>query len=121
MTRRRSAAAADEEAELRALSKRAEQERSAVGDTVQALAEKIADETDVRVLARRGAALLTSDARHAAREAGGRPGAAAHAMWARGVHALQRPTFPRAAVIAVPTALLIATVTWQIMRRTHQG
>jgi hypothetical protein len=119
VTRRRSAARAEEEAELRALSERADQHRSAVGDTVQALAEKTADGSDVHALARRGAALLASDVRHAAREASHRPGAAAHAMWARGVHALRRPAFPRMAVIAMPTALLIAAVTWQVRRRTH--
>ncbi len=56
MTARRPAAAVDEEAELRALSERAEQSRRAVSETAGALAETIAANTRPRLLVRMGAA-----------------------------------------------------------------
>jgi len=104
------------------LSQRTEQARSDVGDTVQALAEKIADETDLRVLARRGAALLAADARHATVAAARRPGSAARAMWVRGAQGLRHPGYQRTAAIGVPATLLLALLAWQVMhRRTRRG
>jgi plasmid stabilization system protein ParE len=53
---RRPAAAVDEEAELRALSERAEQSRRAVSETAGALAQTIAASASPRRLVRKGAA-----------------------------------------------------------------
>lgn len=88
MTSRRSAATAAEQAELRALSGQAEQSRREVGDTVQALAGKIAKETDIRARARQAAQQLRASG------------------------------YLRVAAIGVPAVLVAAVVTWQVVRRT---
>lgn len=59
-TRRRTAAAVDEEAELRALSERTQQSRSAVGETAGALAQAIAASAHLSPLVRKSAAHLTA-------------------------------------------------------------
>lgn len=120
MRRKQSAATADEEAELRALSSRAERDRQALGDTVQALAEKAADGASVRALARRGAAYIAADAQRATATVTRKPvSAAGHALAhrSRQVHRqVQRSDYLRAAAIGAPAVLLAAFVAWQLRR-----
>jgi hypothetical protein len=118
VTGKRTAAAAAEEAELRALSERAEQSRHELGQTVQALARKVTDETDVGAIARRQAAHLTARLRHTASSAPRRPAAAGGRIWAQATRGPRRGAYVRMAAIVVPTAALAAVlVVWQARSR----
>ncbi len=120
MRGRKSAATAAEEAELRALSGQAERTRHAVGDTVQALAGKIADGTDARALARRGAAYIGADVRHAASAGTRRPVSAAGHVLARGARQVRHSDHLRAAAVGGPAVILAAFVIWQVRRGTSR-
>lgn len=119
MRGRKSAATAAEEAELRALSGQAERTRHAVGDTVQALAGKIADGTDARALARRGRP-IGADVRHAASAGTRRPVSAAGHVLARGAQQVRHSDHLRAAAVGGPAVILAAFVIWQVRRGTSR-
>ncbi len=117
MRRRRSVAAVDEDAELRALSQQAEQARQELGDTIAALTGKIASEADPRAWARRLAAEAAGGLRHAALDVARRPALAGGRISARARDGLSRPGYARSAAIIIPLALLAAGLTLYAMRR----
>jgi hypothetical protein len=121
VTNHRTAADAAEEAELEALSERAADSRREVGETVHALAEKVAGEMDMLGLARRQVAHVEAGARRLARSAGERPAAAGRRIWAQAAHRGRRSTRLRAAAIAGPAVVLAAVVVlWQVRGRGHR-
>lgn len=106
MTGRRTAADAAEAAELQALAARAEQSRRELGETVHALAGKLARDTDLRGLARRELAQLTTGAEHTASAA---------------AYRIRRADYPRIApVLATATVLLAVAVLWYARLRAHR-
>lgn len=121
MSRRRSAATAAEQAELRDLSTQTAQTRRQVGDTVEALAGKIAAETDIPALARRGAAHVAADARQAAGSAARMPVSATRKACARGGRWLRYSGYLRVAAFGGPAVILTAVVAWQVLRRAGRA
>jgi hypothetical protein len=118
VTSKRRAAEAARELELRALSGQAERSRHQLGETVQAVAEKVADERDMRALARRQVAHLAGRVRHTALSAARRRAAAGVQIWAQARRGPRRGAYARTAAIVVPAAALAAVlVAWQVGRR----
>ncbi len=116
-------AAAAEAAQLEALRQGAEQRRKELGDTLEALTAKLAEDLDVGSWARRGAYRATAGLGRATAAAARRalpgPDSAAAAAGA-----LQRATGSRRtrAVLAAGSAglLLAGTAWWALSRRAHQ-
>jgi hypothetical protein len=125
VTSHRTAADAAEQAELEALSERAAESRRELGETVHALAEKVAGETDMLALARRQAAHIEAGARRMALSAGQRPAAAGRRIWVQATHGPGRSARLRTAAIVGPAVVLAAVVlaavvvVWQVRGRGH--
>lgn len=102
MRRERGAAATEEQAELRALRARAEATAREVSETAAALASRLADEANPRMLLRRKVAVAKSRAWQAARRAAGEPAA--------------RLRMAAAAGAAAGLILVAVAVTWQHRR-----
>jgi hypothetical protein len=118
---RRTAADAAEEAELEALSERAAESRHELGETVHALAERVAAETDMLGLARRQAAHVEAGARRLALTAAQRPAAAGRRIWVQATRGPRRSARLRTAAIAGPAVVLAAVVVlWQVRGRGHR-
>lgn len=99
----RGAAAAEEQAELRALRSRADATGQEVSETTAALAGRLAEAARPRMLLRRTAARAGTRARQAAREAVSEPAA--------------RLRLAAAAGAAAGFILVAVAVTWQYRRR----
>ncbi len=103
MTRERGAAAAEEQAELRALRARAEATGQEVSETATALAGRLAEAARPHTLIRRTAAQAGTRVRQAAREAVSEPAA--------------RLRLAAAAGAAAGFILVAVAATWQHRRR----
>jgi hypothetical protein len=121
VTRWRSAATADEDAELRALSEQAEEARQELADTAAALARKMASEADVRAWGRRLAADAATGLGHAALDAARRPAVAGGRISARARDGLGRSGYARVAVIVTPVMLVAAGLALYAMRQRAAG